>query len=245
MREWIAGRNPVYEVLRAKKRQVFRIIAASGLQPAERLQEIFRLAKERRIPIENVPRHVLDKINEHHQGIAIESSAYHYHDLLDILENIDRAEKPALVLILDMIQNPQNLGTLLRSAEALGVDGVIIPLARTAGVTPSVVHASSGASEHLLIAQENLAQAIASLKEAGVWIFGLEAGEDSNPIEKVDLSIPLAWVVGNEGEGLRTLVKKSCDMLVSLPMTGQVDSFNAAVAGSMALFETVLARRRK
>ncbi len=245
MHEWIAGRNPVYEVLRAKKRQVFRLIAASGMQPSERLQEIFKLSKDRRIPIENVPRHTLDRIDEHHQGIAIETSPYQYHDLLDILESIDRAAKPALVLILDMIQNPQNLGTLLRSAEALGVDGVIIPLARTAGVTPAVVHASSGASEHLLIAQENLAQAISSLKEAGVWIFGLESGENSQSIEKVDLSIPLAWVVGNEGDGLRALVKKSCDMLVSLPMLGQVDSFNAAVAGSLALFETVLARRRQ
>jgi len=144
-----------------------------------------------------------------------------------------------------MIQNPQNLGTLLRSAEALGVDGVIMPLARTAGVTPAVVHASSGASEHVMIAQANLAQAIESLKAAGVWVLGLDAGQASRPIEQVDLTIPLAWVVGNEGEGMRALVRKSCDLLVSLPMTGKVDSFNAAVAGSMALFHTVMLRRMK
>lgn len=245
MREWIVGRNPVYEVLRARQRQVFKILIAAGVQSASRLNEISVLARERRIPIESVPRQTLDKLDEHHQGVAVEASAYHYYDLLDILEKIQSTEKPALILILDMIQNPQNLGTLLRSAEALGVDGVIMPLARAAVVTPAVVHASAGASEHVVIAQANLAQAITALKEGGVWVLGLEAGQGSRPIEQVDLTIPLAWVVGNEGEGMRALVKKSCDMLISLPMTGKVDSFNAAVAGSMALFHTIMMRRIK
>ncbi len=137
------------------------------------------------------------------------------------------------------------MGTLLRSAEALGVDGVIIPLARTAGVTPAVVHASAGASEHMRVIQANLAQALTTLKEAGLWVFGLDAGESSQSIERVDLSIPLVWVVGNEGEGMRALVRKSCDVMVSLPMSGKVDSLNAAVAGSIALFQTVLSRRIK
>lgn len=243
MREWIVGRNPVYEVLRARQRQVFRIQVAAGVRPSARLSEITALAKERRVQVESVPRQTLDRLEEHHQGVAVETSAYHYYAVQDILEKTSQPDKPALILVLDMIQNPQNLGTLLRSAEALGVDGVIIPLARTAGVTPAVVHASSGASEHVLVAQANLAQAIQSLKEAGVWVLGLEAGPGSHPIEKVDLTIPLAWVVGNEGEGMRALVRKSCDLLVSLPITGKVDSFNAAVAGSMALFHTVMARR--
>lgn len=245
MREWIVGRNPVYEVLRARQRQVFKVQIAAGVQPSSRLNEITVLAKERRIPVESVPRQALDKLDEHHQGVAVEASAYHYRAVQDILEIASQPGKPALILVLDMIQNPQNLGTLLRSAEALGVDGVIMPLARTAGVTPAVVHASSGASEHVLVAQANLAQAIESLKEVGVWILGLEAGQGSRSIEQVDLTIPLAWVVGNEGEGMRALVKKSCDLLVSLPMSGKVDSFNAAVAGSMALFHTVMLRRMK
>ena len=245
MREWIVGRNPVFEVLRARQRQVFKVQIAAGVQPSARLIEITMLAKERRIPVESVPRQALDKLDEHNQGVAVEASAYHYRALQDILEIARQPGRPALILVLDMIQNPQNLGTLLRSAEALGVDGVIMPLARTAGVTPAVVHASSGASEHVLVAQANLAQAIESLKETGVWILGLEAGQGSRPIEQVDLTIPLAWVVGNEGEGMRALVKKSCDLLVSLPMSGKVDSFNAAVAGSMALFHTVMMRRMK
>ncbi len=245
MREWIIGRNPVYEVLRARQRQVFKVQIAAGVQPSSRLNEITVLAKERRIPVESVPRQALDKLDKHHQGVAIETSAYRYYAVQDILQKTTQAGKPALILILDMIQNPQNLGTLLRSAEALGVDGVIMPLARTAGVTPAVVHASSGASEHVMIAQANLAQAIESLKAAGVWVLGLDAGQASRPIEQVDLTIPLAWVVGNEGEGMRALVRKSCDLLVSLPMTGKVDSFNAAVAGSMALFHTVMLRRMK
>jgi len=245
VREWIVGRNPVFEVLRARQRQVFKVQIAAGVQPSARLNEITMLAKERRIPVESVPRQALDKLDEHNQGVAVEASAYHYRALQDILEIARQPGRPALILVLDMIQNPQNLGTLLRSAEALGVDGVIMPLARTAGVTPAVVHASSGASEHVLVAQANLAQAIESLKETGVWILGLEAGPGSRPIEQVDLTIPLAWVVGNEGEGMRALVKKSCDLLVSLPMSGKVDSFNAAVAGSMALFHTVMMRRMK
>lgn len=245
MREWIVGRNPVHEVLRARQRQVFKVQMASGVQPSPRLNEIMSLAKERRIPVESVPRQSLDRLDEHHQGVAVEASMYHYFDLLEIIEKLQQPQKPPLILILDMIQNPQNFGTLLRSAEALGVDGVIMPLARTAGVTPAVVHASAGASEHVAVAQANLAQAISTLKESGVWVLGLEAGQGSRPIEQVDLTIPLAWVVGNEGEGMRSLVKKSCDMLVSLPMTGKVDSFNAAVAGSMALFHTIMMRRMK
>ncbi|MEN6434193.1 MAG: 23S rRNA (guanosine(2251)-2'-O)-methyltransferase RlmB [Anaerolineaceae bacterium] len=245
MREWIVGRNPVYEVIRAHRRQVFRLVIATGVQVSGRLQEILNLAKIRRINVEQVQRNMLDKLDEHHQGVGVEVSGYPYLEIADIMQNVEKDQGSPLVLILDMIQNPQNLGTLLRSAEAIGVQGVVMPLARTAGVTPAVVHASSGASEHLTLAQANLVQAINTLKEAGLWIFGLEAGERSQSIETVDLTIPLAWVVGNEGEGMRELVKKNCDVMVSLPMNGKVDSFNAAVAGSIALFQTNIMRRMK
>jgi 23S rRNA (guanosine2251-2'-O)-methyltransferase len=245
VREWIVGRNPVYEVLRARRRQIFKLVIAAGVQVSGRLQEIVDLGKQRRIAIEQVQRNMLDKLEEHHQGVGIEVSGYPYLEVADIIQNIEKNQGPALVLILDMIQNPQNLGTLLRSAEAIGVQGVVMPLARTAGVTPAVVHASSGASEHLTLVQTNLVQAINALKEAGLWIYGMEAGEGSQSIEKVDLTLPLAWVVGNEGEGMRELVKKNCDVLISLPMSGKVDSFNAAVAGSIALFQTNIMRKMK
>ena len=134
------------------------------------------------------------------------------------------------------------MGTLLRTAEAVGVHGVVMPLRRTATVTPAVVAASSGASEHLLIAQANLAQALDILIENNLWAIGLDGGPDSQPLEKVDLKGPLALVVGNEGQGMRRLVRDKCDLLLRLPMRGQIESLNAAVAGSVALYLALKAR---
>ena len=127
----------------------------------------------------------------------------------------------------------------------MGVHGVLLPLRRTALVTPAVVHASSGASEHIQIAQGNLAQAIAQLKESGIWVAGLEDAPDARNIMEADLSGPLALVVGNEGEGMRQLVRKSCDYLVRLPMRGKIDSLNASVAGSIALYFALEARSQR
>jgi len=141
-----------------------------------------------------------------------------------------------LLLILDTLQDPQNLGTLLRTAEVVGVHGVLLPFRRTATVTPAVVNASSGASEHLLVTQVNLAQAITSIKEQDVWVIGLESGPDAQLLEKKALRGPLALVIGAEGEGMRSLVRKSCDQLLRLPMRGRIESLNAAVAGSIALY---------
>jgi len=140
------------------------------------------------------------------------------------------------VLILDVIQDPQNLGTLIRTAEGVGVHGVLLPFRHTASVTPAVVNASSGACEHLLVTQVNLAQAIQQLKEENIWIVGLDAGLEAQPLKKVRLDGPLALVIGGEGGGMRPLVRKSCDMLLRLPMRGKVESLNAAVAGSIALY---------
>ena len=174
MREWITGRNPVYEVLRARRRQPFQLRLAPGIQEKGRIEEIKRLCRERKIPVETVPRSSLDAFGEGHQGVAIETSGYPYSSLADILTLAGRLEEPAWILILDLIQDPQNLGTLLRTAEIVGVHGILLPLRQTATVTPAVVNASSGASEHLFIAQANLSQAISQLKEKGLWIVGLE-----------------------------------------------------------------------
>jgi 23S rRNA (guanosine2251-2'-O)-methyltransferase len=140
------------------------------------------------------------------------------------------------MLILDVLQDPQNLGTLMRTAEEVGIHGVLLPFRHTATVTPAVVNSSSGATEHLLIVQVNLAQAIEQLKEENIWVIGLEAGLEAQPLTKVRLDGPLALVIGGEGSGMRTLVRKSCDALVRLPMRGKVGSLNAAVAGSVALY---------
>ena len=236
MREWISGRNPVYEVLRAGRRHPFRLRLAQGVEQQGRVGEILKMAQTKKAALERVPRSALDSLSSNHQGVALEASGYPYSGLPDMLDHAASRAEPLFVLILDTLQDPQNLGTLLRTAEACGVHGVLLPLRQTATVTPAVVHASSGASEHLLIAQANLAQAIARLKEAGAWVVGLESGPQGQPLEQVRLDGPLALVVGSEGEGMRPLVRSSCDLLLRLPMGGQIGSLNAAVAGSIALF---------
>jgi 23S rRNA (guanosine2251-2'-O)-methyltransferase len=244
VKEWITGRNPVYEMLRARRRDVFRLQIAQGAEEKGRLQEILKLAGELGAPVARVARQELDRLGEGHQGVALEAGEYPYAGLQDILELAHERGEALFVLVLDMIQNPQNLGTLLRSAEAVGVHGVIIPLARAAGVTPAVVHASVGASEHLLIVQANLALALEEMKqEEDAWVIGLEGGPDAQPYDQVRLKGPLALVVGNEGEGMRPLVRRHCDVLASLPMTGQIESLNAAVAGSILLYRALEARR--
>jgi 23S rRNA (guanosine2251-2'-O)-methyltransferase len=247
MKEWITGRNPVYEVLRTRRREVFRLLLAAGAEEKGKLAEILKLAAGRKLKIERVPRAQIDGLGEpgsQAQGVALETSAYPYVALPDILYRAKERQEPLFVLVLDMIQNPQNLGTLLRTAEVVGVHGVIMPLARAASVTPAVVHASVGASEHLLVAQANLAQSIEKLKQAGAWVIGLEGGEEAQPASSVRLDGPLALVVGNEGEGMRLLVRKNCDLLMRLPMRGQIESLNAAVAGSVALYLALDAREK-
>jgi 23S rRNA (guanosine2251-2'-O)-methyltransferase len=153
----------------------------------------------------------------------------------------ERGEAP-FILILDALQDPQNLGTLLRTAEAVGVHGVLLPLRQTATITPAVVTASSGASEHLLVGQSNLAQAMDILVENNLWLIGLDGGPESQPLEQVNLKGPLGLVVGNEGQGMRRLVREKCDVLLRLPMRGNIESLNAAVAGSVALYLALGAR---
>ena len=244
-KEWIVGRNPVYEVLRAGRRHLFRLWVARGIEEKCRLADVVRLGKERKAALEYVPRQQLDGLDEYHQGVALEASSYPYSVLPDILALAKERQEALFVLILYVIQNPQNLGVLMRTAETVGVHGVLMPLARAAGVTPAVVNASAGASEHLLVAQANLSQAITTLKEAGAWVIGLEGDPEATPIEKARLDGPLALVVGSEGEGMRALTRRSCDLLVRLEMAGKIESLNAAVAGSIALYLAKQARKSK
>ena len=245
MKEFIYSRNAVYETLRAKRREVFRIQLAEGAQEKGRLDDILRMAKERKIIVERLPKVRLDKIHENHQGVAAEVSEYPYSDIVDILEYASQKGEPPFVLIIDSLQDPQNFGTLLRTAETVGVHGVILPLAHTVEVTPAVVNASSGASEHLRIARSNLSQAIDALKKEDIWIVGLDQdGETVGASHDSPLRGALALVVGSEGEGLRELTRKKCDIVLKLPMRGQVESLNAAVAGSVALYLAYLARNK-
>lgn len=244
MKEFIYGRNPVFETLRAKRRQVFGLLVAEGAQEKGRLSEILQLTVERRIPVQRVPRARLDKLSDSAQGVAAEVDGYPYSGVVDIIGRAQQAGEPLFVLILDIIQNPQNLGSLIRTAESVGVHGVVIPGHRSAEVTPAVVSASAGASEHMLIAQANLAQTLDELKQAGAWIVGLDEDSSSQNPDRVSLTGALGVVVGSEGEGLRPLVKQKCDFLMKLPMRGKIESLNAAVAGSVALYLAFLARNR-
>ena len=245
MKEIIYSRNAVYETLIARRRQSLKLELAEGVKEKGRLSEIIQLARERKISVKRVPRGRLERLKANHQGVALEVSGYPYADETDIFELAEKRDEPLFVLLLDSLNDPQNFGTLLRTAEVVGVHGVVIPLARTVGVTPAVVNASSGASEHLLIAQANLHQTITALKEAGAWIIGLEGGEQAESPDKVRLDGAIGLVVGSEGEGMRPLTAKSCDILMKLPMNGQIESLNAAVAGSVALYLAYLARDKK
>lgn len=245
MKEWISGRNPILETLKAGRRTFFQLKLARGLEEQGRVNEIKNLALTQKIPLAVVDRTELNHLAENHQGMALQVGEYPYADVADILDLAQTRNEPPFLLILDLLQDPQNFGTLIRSAAAFGVHGIIIPFHRAVGVTPAVVHASSGASEHLFIAQSNLAQAIQALKQNNVWVVGLESSAEARDIGSINLRGPLALVVGSEGQGLRELTRKSCDYLARLPMTGRMESLNAAVAGSIALFLVFNTRSKK
>jgi len=243
MKESLYSRNAVYETLRAKRRQVFSLEIAEGVQEKGRISDILRMAAERKIQVRRVPRAKLDKVHANHQGVVAEVNGYSYADIADIFDLAETRKEPLFVMLLDSLNDPQNFGALLRTAEAVSVHGVVIPLARTVDVTPAVVNASSGASEHLLIARSNLAQAMDALKEAGAWIIGLDQkGQTLEASRNAPLQGALGLVVGSEGEGLHELTRKKCDILLKLPMRGQIESLNAAVAGSVVLYLAYLAR---
>lgn len=243
MKEFIYSRNAVYETLRAQRRDVFRIQVSEGAQEKGRLKEILDLARERRIPVERVQRGRLDKVHQNHQGVVAEAGDYPYSDLIEILEEARARSEPPFILLLDSLNDPQNFGALLRTAETVGVHGLVIPLAHTVEVTPAVVNASSGASEHLRVARSNLAQAIDALKAENIWVVGLDQnGETVGEKTRRHLTGALGLVVGSEGEGIRQLTRSKCDIILQLPMRGKIESLNAAVAGSVALYLAYLAR---
>jgi 23S rRNA (guanosine2251-2'-O)-methyltransferase len=236
MTEILYGRRPVLEVLRAKRRSISKIEMAAGIQKSGVVRDLLLLARRQSVPIVESERTKLDKLQGHHQGILAHASPYPYVGIEEILQSAKTQSQTPTLLLLDLIQNPQNLGTLLRTAEAVGIDGVVIPLRRGVGVTPAVVRTSAGASEHLSIARHNLARAIELLKNENFWIFGLENSEAATEIGQTDLPPSIGVIVGGEGEGMRRLSRESCDQMLRLPMRGQVASLNAAVAGSIALY---------
>lgn len=239
--EWLYGRNAVRESLRAGRRGFRRLLIARGGARSGVMQEILGTVRELSVPIEEVERVDLDGLTggANHQGVCLLASQYPYLPMVELL----RAPEHAFLLVLDSLQDPQNLGAVLRTAEAVSVTGVIMPEHRAAGVTPAVVNASAGAVEHVRVAQVvNLARTLDACKDAGVWVVGVEAAPGAQPLWNVRLDGSLALVVGSEGEGIRRLVLEKCDVVARLPLLGKVESLNAAVAAAVALYEVV--RRR-
>lgn len=235
--EQIEGRNPVLEALRSGRR-LHRILLARGERHGTVL-DIQRLAGERGVPVEEVDRREMDRrsMSRAHQGVLALAPPRGYASLDDLLGRArDRGEAPFLVVAAGL-QDPQNLGSLVRSAEAAGAHGVLLPERRSVGLTPAAIKASAGASEHLpVVLVGNLARTLEELKEHGLWVYGTDPAGERSYFE-ADLRGPLALVVGSEGRGMPRLVRERCDGLIRIPMRGRVGSLNAAVAAAIVLFE--------
>lgn len=244
MSEYITRRNPVLEALRGRRRPLYKLWVQEDAA-ARPLRPILHEARQNRIDVRQVSRSKLGDLSGSgdHQGVVLEAGAYRYAAVDAILaQAADLKEKP-FILIFDLVQGTYNVGTLLRTAEQVGVHGVIMQNRRAPEITATIVQHSQGATEHLNIAQvTNLSQTIDFLKENDVWVAGLDMGEVSYAWGEIDLDRPLALVVGHEGEGLRRRVKDQCDFVFRLPMKGELDSLNAAAAGSVALYAAWQAR---
>jgi 23S rRNA (guanosine2251-2'-O)-methyltransferase len=238
----VYGRNPVREALRAGS-EVKQLLVQPRAAGEPRLKELLDLAGARGVPVEEVDRKRLDDIahSDDHQGVVAYVGRRHYWELAALLEAL-AAQAAPMLLVLDEVQDPQNLGSVARSAEAAGVAGLVISRNRSPEVTPAVAKASAGAVEHLRIAQVgSIAQAVDRLRAAGYWVVGL-AGESNLEYTAARYDGPLALVVGSEGRGLHHLVRQRCDQVVRLPMLGEVSSLNAAVAASIVMFEALRQR---
>lgn len=241
MSDLIVGRRAVLETLRARRRRPFRlwIEGNEGDALAPVVGEARAEALAAGVPVRFVRGGLFEKLARevvNAQGLALEAGDYPYAGLDAIFALAKQRAEPPLLLILDHLQDPQNLGTLIRSAEAFGVHGILIPDRRAARVTAAVSNASAGAVEHMLVAQvTNLNRAIDDLKAAGIWVAGLDGGPGATPLARANLAGALALVVGSEGEGLSRLTREHCDFLVRIPMVGRVESLNAAIAGSIVL----------
>ena len=241
--ERLYGRHAVHECLRAHRRHIGKLLMAEGLQAAPILQDIVKLAQTQRVPVTTAPRDLFDQVSPHSQGVLLEVDEYPYAELDEIVDGAGVEGAAPLILILDSLQDPQNLGNLMRTAEAVGVSGLVIPERRSASITPAVVNASAGATEHLRIARVvNLARAVDTLKKSDVWVAALQDDARAQDIYGANLKGALALIVGSEGEGVSRLLRDKADYVVKLPMRGQIESLNASVAGAVALYEILRQR---
>ncbi len=243
MTEFLIRRNTVLEALRGSRRTLHHLWVDKKAN--KQIAPILAEAKKRGVPIRTTDKHTLGRKakDSKHQGVLLEVGAYNYADVEDMLALAARRGEKPFLLLLDLLHGPQNIGSLLRTAEICGVHGVILQDRRAPEITPTVVQYSAGAAEHLLIAQiTNLVRTMSKLKEQDIWIVGLDMADNAYQMGSIDLDMAIGLVVGHEGQGLRRLVHEQCDLILQLPMRGHVESLNAAVAGSIALYHAWQAR---
>jgi 23S rRNA (guanosine2251-2'-O)-methyltransferase len=239
----VCGINPVKEVLRVRPEQVREVILLAQSAAA---RELTRLCERAGVAWRAAGREELERLARGavHQGALAQVSDFRYWELGDLVDPAGTQGHPPLLLVLDGIEDPHNLGAIVRSAQALGADGVILPKDRAAGVTPAVAKAASGAVETVRIAQvTNLSRSLEELKGLGFWTAALHQGAEK-PIWEIDLTVPLALVIGSEGKGVRPLVRSHCDLALRIPIEGPVGSLNASVAAGIALYEVARQRQR-
>jgi 23S rRNA (guanosine2251-2'-O)-methyltransferase len=240
----IYGLNAVAEALKARGR-AFEWVGVARERHDLRLQRVIEECRKIGVPVRFMPRTELDRMAgiAAHQGVVAVTASKQYSGLDDLVEA--RRGQHALIVVLDGVEDPHNLGAVLRTADAAGADGVVIPERRAAGVTGAVARASAGASEHLPVARvTNIARTVEELKQRNVWVVGLDE-RGSQPYDALDYNMDCAIVLGAEGKGVHDLVKKKCDFLVSIPMLGKVPSLNVSVAAGIVLYEIVRQRRLK
>ena len=233
----IEGRNPVMEALKAE-RTINKILIASGNKEGS-IKKIVGMAKDAGIVVQYVDKQKINQIStsDNHQGVIAYVSAYDYMELDDLLKKIENKDGDAFIMILDEINDPHNLGSILRTADAVGVDGVIIPKRRAVGLTSVVAKTSAGAIEYVPVCKVgNIARTIEKIKERGIWVAGADMAGAADHY-KTDLKGNIALVMGNEGKGISRLVKEKCDFLVKIPMVGDVSSLNASVAAAVLMYE--------
>ncbi|WP_370636526.1 23S rRNA (guanosine(2251)-2'-O)-methyltransferase RlmB [Cohnella sp. CFH 77786] len=241
--QYLAGKHPVLEALKAGR--ALNKIWVSEQAQRSLVAPILEEAKARGVVVQTADKRKLDQLvpDLPHQGIVAQAAAAAYYEVDDLLARAAERGEPPLLVLLDEVEDPHNLGSVLRTADCTGVHGVIVPKRRSASLTAVVAKTSAGAVEYVPVARvANLVQTIEKLKEAGVWVAGA-AGEAPGDVYRANLTGPLAVVIGNEGRGLSRLVRESCDFLVSLPMFGRINSLNASVAAGVILYEAVRQRR--
>ena len=244
--EAVYGINPIKVLLAGQDTPLKRILIAEGRRGSS-VKEIVEVARQKKVPVEWKRRQYLDELTGRtdHQGIVGFRDSFVYADLEVLLENRNPCMSHDLILMLDGILDPQNLGSIIRSAHCLGANGVVIPSDRAASVTAAVMKASAGSAGRLPIARvTNLSRTIDDLKDKGFWVFGAEA-HDGKDIREHNFNVPAVLVLGSEERGIRTLVKKKCDFLVTIPMTAKFDSFNVAVAAGIIQYAILLHRMKK